>query len=94
MRQTPTSRKGGNTTTGNELGDPQQMTGDDEALDLVGALVDLHELGITHIFFEGQVLHITVTAEDLYRISGHTHGDIGGKHFAKDDSLLLDAPGR
>ncbi len=48
-----TNEPGGeNITPGNELGDPQQMTGDDEALDLIGALIDLHELGITHIFFE------------------------------------------
>jgi hypothetical protein len=30
------------------------MPGDDQALDLIGAFVDLHELGITHIFFEGR----------------------------------------
>ena len=45
------------------------MAGDDQALDLIGALVDLHELGITHIFFEGQVLHIAVTSEDLQQLA-------------------------
>src|SRR3954453_7608033 len=41
--------------------------GDDDALDLVRALVDLRDLGVAHHALDGILGHVAVAAEDLDR---------------------------
>ena len=43
----------------------QNVTGDNEALDLAGALVDLVDLSIAHELLHGVLAVVTVAAEDL-----------------------------
>src|SRR6476620_204180 len=55
----------------------QQLTGDDQALDLVGALEDLGHLGLAHVALDREVLRVTVATEDLDRIGGDPHRGVG-----------------
>ena len=54
-----------------------QVARDDEALDLVRALVDLRDLGVAHVLLDRVVLHVAVAAEDLHRVGGDLHGHVG-----------------
>src|SRR3954469_13586083 len=47
--------------------------GDDHALDLVGALVDLRDLGVAHHPLDRVVVDVPVAAEDLHGVDGHRH---------------------
>ena len=49
---------------------------DDDALDLVGALIDLRDLCVTHHPLHGEVVGVIVTAEDLNSVDGHAHRGI------------------
>src|SRR6202035_1736219 len=50
-----------------------ERAGDHETLDLVGALVDLCDLGVAHHPLYRVLLDITVAAQDLNRLDGHGH---------------------
>src|SRR5579862_4449639 len=63
----------------------QQRASDDEPLDLLGALVQLGDLGVAHHPLHGEVVGVTVPAEDLHRIGGHGHGRVTG-HELRDGS--------
>ncbi len=41
---------------------PDNFSGDDQTLDLVGPFVDLEKLGIPHQFFHRIVFHVTVAS--------------------------------
>src|SRR5271167_2102274 len=43
----------------------QELAGDHEPLNLVRALVDLHEFGIPHQLLDGILLRVAIAAEDL-----------------------------
>src|SRR6185437_16213722 len=55
----------------------EQLAGHDQALDLVGALVDLGDLGVAHHPLDRVVLDVPVAAEQLDRIGGDVHGHVG-----------------
>src|SRR5690349_17011229 len=59
-------------------GTAQEIAGDDDALDLVGALVDLRDLGVAHEALHRILARVAVAAEDLYGVGGHLHGGIAG----------------
>src|SRR3954451_2041635 len=46
---------------------------DHEALDLVGALVDLRDLGVAHVALDRVLGHVAVAAEYLHGLDGHRH---------------------
>src|SRR5690606_27258136 len=56
---------------------PQQLPGDDQALDLVGALEDLGHLGLAHEPLDREVLGVAVAAEHLHRVGGDLHRRVG-----------------
>src|SRR5262245_23606666 len=51
----------------------QKLLGDDHALDLVRALVDLHDLGVAHVSLHRKLARVPVPAEDLHGIGGYLH---------------------
>ena len=55
-----------------------QVTGDDHPLDLVGALEDLHDLGLPHVALHREVAGVARPAEDLHRIGRDLHGIVRG----------------
>src|SRR3954470_21053646 len=61
----------------------QQRAGDDHPLHLVGALVDLGDLGIAHHALDREVLGVTGAAEELDGVGGHLHGDVGGERLGR-----------
>src|SRR5258705_4416251 len=48
----------------------------DHSLDLVGALVDLCDLRVTHHPLDRIVADVAVAAEELYAVGGHLHGHV------------------
>src|SRR5690348_11337997 len=50
--------------------------GDHESLDLVGALIDLRDLGIAQHPLDRVLLDVAVAAEHLHRLDGHAHRDV------------------
>jgi hypothetical protein len=59
----------------------QQFIGDDQALDLVGAFIDLVQLGIAHVLFHRVILHVPIATEHLHRIRRDLHRGIARKTF-------------
>src|SRR5690606_30259574 len=57
----------------------EQGAGHDDPLDLVGALVDLGDLGVAHHALDREVGGVTGAAEELDGVGGDFHGHIGGK---------------
>src|SRR5580692_12983143 len=55
-----------------------QVSCDDHALDLVGALEDLRHLGLAHVALDGEVAGVPGAAEHLDRVGGDLHGHVGG----------------
>ena len=53
----------------------EQRAGDDQALDLAGALVDLGDLGVAVVALDRELLGVAVAAEDLDRLAGDLAGD-------------------
>src|SRR6185295_13663368 len=51
----------------------QQLARDDEPLDLVGALVDLHDLGVPHEALHRELPRVADAAEHLDRVGGDLH---------------------
>lgn len=56
-----------------------QSTAGDDAVHLVGPLVNLRQLGVAHQFFHQVTLDIAIAAVDLNGVGGDPHGRIGGK---------------
>src|SRR5262245_39054456 len=54
----------------------QKLLGDDHALDLVRALVDLHDLGIAHVPLDRKLARVPIPAEDLHGVGGDLHGGV------------------
>ena len=48
-----------------------RLSADHFALDLVGAFVDLRDLGVAHHLLDRIFLHVAVAAEDLHGVGGH-----------------------
>src|SRR5215831_6011384 len=57
----------------------EQLAGDDDALDLVRALVDLHDLGVAHEALDRELPRVADAAKDLHRVSGDPHGGVAGE---------------
>src|SRR4051794_27607924 len=55
--------------------------GDDDALDLVGALVDLRDLGVAHVALDRVLLDVAVAAEHLDGLDGDAHRVVGGEEL-------------
>src|SRR5437870_10055098 len=56
----------------------QELFGDDHPLDLVRALVDLHDLRVAHVPLHRELPRIAVPAEDLHRVGGDLHRGVAG----------------
>src|SRR5699024_212012 len=56
----------------------EQLSCHDHALDLVGALVDLGDLGVAHHALDGEVAGVARAAEELHGVGGDLHGHVGG----------------
>merc|ERR1712083_443228 len=63
------------------LGDTHPFPGNDDSLDLSGALVDLVDFGIAHQLLSGVVGVEAVAAKDLDAVGGGLVGDITSKAF-------------
>src|SRR5919197_6299561 len=59
----------------------EQRAGDDEALDLAGALVDLRDLGVAVVALGGELLRVAVAAEHLDRLAGLAPGHGAGEQL-------------
>src|SRR4026208_2343714 len=55
---------------------PEDAPGDDEALDLVGPLVDLRDLRVPHVLLDRVVLAVAVAPEELDRVGRDHHGHV------------------
>src|SRR3990172_8341625 len=64
---------------GRGLPHSQQLLGDHHPLDLVGPLVDLHDLGVAHVPLHGKLPRVAHAAEDLHGVGGHVHRRVGGE---------------
>ena len=53
-----------------------QRVGHDQAVDLVGALVDLGALGVAHVALDGELARVAAAAEELDGVRGHAHGRV------------------
>src|SRR5215210_8964354 len=71
----PASRLGGGARRGGLLDAARQqgLARDHEALDLRGALVELHDLRVAHQLLDGVVLDEAVAAVDLHGVRGDLH---------------------
>src|SRR5262245_47762053 len=54
----------------------QKLLGDDHALDLVRALVDLHDLGVAHVSLDRKLARVPIPTEDLHGVGGYFHGGV------------------
>src|SRR5205823_13586513 len=52
-----------------------------DALDLVRALVDLGDLGVTHHALDRIVVHVAEAAQHLDRLDRHAHRVVGGEQL-------------
>ena len=74
----------------------EQLAGHDDALDLVGALVDLGDLGVAHHPLEREVRRVAGAAEQLDRIGRDPHRHVGGVALggrAEEGEVLVAALG-
>src|SRR4051794_11107162 len=71
---------GGRNRSGSRPGSPHRPR-DDDALDLVGALVDLGDLGVAHVALDRILLDVAVAAEDLDGLDGDAHRVVGGEEL-------------
>src|ERR1017187_5838856 len=60
----------------------EQLPGHHGPLDLVGALVDLGDLRVPHHSLDRVIADVSVAAEQLHRVGGHLHRDVGGEALA------------
>src|SRR4051794_1823486 len=65
------------------LGDPeaQDLAGDDEPLDLAGALADLGQLGVPQVALDRILGHVAVAAVDLDGRVRHPRADLGSEEL-------------
>src|SRR5450631_1846002 len=69
----------------------EQLAGDDESLDLVGAFKDLGDLGLAHVALRGEVTGVAGATENLDGIGGDLHGRVGADELG-DGGLLAEVP--
>src|SRR5689334_24704052 len=62
-------------------GRPGERATDHHPLDLVGALEDLHDLGLAHVALDREVAGVAVAAVDLHGVRGDLHGVVGRHHL-------------
>src|SRR5690349_6403179 len=55
----------------------EELAGHDHALDLVGALVDLGDLGVAHHALDREVAGVAVAPEQLHRVGRDLHRGVG-----------------
>src|SRR5699024_7213520 len=60
----------------------ENVAGDNDALDLTRALVDLGDLGIAHHALNRVILGVAVAAVDLDCLGGDLHGSFGGEQLS------------
>ena len=63
------------------LGAAQQLAGDDEALDVAGAFVDLHPFGVAQVALDRVVVGIAPSAVHQDRLVRGAQGGLGGEEF-------------
>src|ERR1022692_1480539 len=61
----------------------ERLPRDDDALDLLRALVDLRDLRIAHHALDRVFGHVAVAAEQLHRVGRHLHSDIAALELAQ-----------
>src|SRR5215471_3769196 len=61
------------------LAQSEQLARDDHPLDLVGAFVDLHDLGVPHEPLHRELPRVPDTPEDLDRVRRDLHGRVRGE---------------
>src|SRR5579863_6661458 len=71
---------------------PQEMTRDDQALDLGRAFPDLVDLGIPHIALDGIVASVPVAAMDLHGLDGRPHGHLTAVELGNGRGLAIGTP--
>src|ERR1700710_1793224 len=72
----------------------QHFFGDDQALDLAGPLVELHDLCVAHQFLDRVLLDEAVAAVDLDGVGGDLHRRVGGEALGhRGDAAVADALG-
>ena len=54
-----------------------------QPLDLVGALVDLRDLGVAHHPLDGVLVDVAVAAQHLDGVGGHLHGRVAGEELGE-----------
>src|SRR5699024_279558 len=59
----------------------ENVAGDNDALDLARALVDLGDLGVAHHALNRVILGVAVAAVDLDRLGGDLHGSLGSEQL-------------
>src|SRR5438093_2969101 len=67
------------TTTRARLAAGKEIASDDDTLDLVGALVDLRDLGVAYEALHRVLARVAVAAGDLHGVGGRAHGGVGGE---------------
>ena len=73
----------------------QHLFGDHQALDLAGALVELHDLRVAHQFLDRVLLDEAVAAVDLDGVDGDLHRRVGGEALGlRGDAACCACPGR
>lgn len=54
----------------------EEMSGDNNALDLAGSFANFTNLGVPHVPFHGVVLGVPISAMDLNSLNGRPHGQL------------------
>src|SRR5688572_5105252 len=81
-------------------GSLKELAGDDEALDLLRALVELRDLRVAHHALDRVLGDIAVSAQHLDRVGGDPHGGVTGHELGaagpvwKVRRIRIDARGR
>ncbi len=57
----------------------QQVPGDDQPHDFVGAFVNLARLGVPEVALQGVIREVAVAPQDLHPFGGRGHGRVGGE---------------
>src|SRR3954447_366485 len=70
---------------------PQNLPRDHDPLDLAGPLTDLADLGVAHHPLHRILVGVAVAAEDLHRLGGGPHGQLGAEELGHR-RLLLERP--
>src|SRR4030042_847694 len=64
-----------------------EFLADDVSLNLIGAFINLEDLGVPHHFFNRVISHIAGSPQYLDGIRGHLHGRITGKDLGHGRGL-------